>query len=289
MSVNLRKSRCFEIFLEYVLFLIFIGIFVGVSAGLLGIGGGFFMVPLQYFLLTSMGIDSNLALRISIGTSLAVITPTALSGAYNHHQNLKNILKPGILLGIFGIIGGILGALTSSHLPSHILTIILGVSLVIVAINMFIDKDSSLTNRFDNLKLSIYTASFFGTLVGFSSGLLGIGGGIILIPILVFFLDFSMRESVGISLIFIALTAFGAAATYIITGWGINPIIYSLGYVNLVNFAVIAIFSIPTAYFSAKLVYKIPEKRLKQIFAIITLYLGIKLLGLDPLSYILGF
>ncbi len=272
--------------IEYIIFLIFIGIFAGLSSGLLGVGGGFLMVPLQYFLLTSVGVDSDLALRISLGTSLAIIIPTALAGAYTHQHNLKNIVKPGVLLGIFGAIGGILGGITSSHLPADILSIVLGLFLIFIAISMLVKTDSSKT--FKKLKMSTFAGAFFGTLVGFSSGLLGVGGGIFLIPVLVFLLGYSMKKSIGISSIFISLTAIGGTISYILTGWGINTFPFSLGYISLVNLGVIAIFSIPLANLGARLVYKVPEKRLKQIFALIMAYMGIKMLGLDPISYILG-
>ena len=275
----------FNIFIEYILVLIVIGILAGFSTGLLGIGGGFFMVPLQYILLTSIGVDSDLALRISIGTSLAIIAPTALSGAYTHQHNLKNILSPGILLGIFGLIGGIIGGIVSSYLPVDILEIILGIVLILAAITMLIDTEGKSSKRF---KLSIYTAFLFGGIIGFSSGLLGIGGGIALIPILVFLLGFSMRESVGISSIFTSLTVIGGTVTYILMGLGANTLPYSLGYVNLIHFLIISFFSIPVAHFSSKLLYKMPEKRLKQIFAIVLLYLGFNLLGFDLFSFLGG-
>lgn len=320
-----------------------IGIFAGILSGLLGIGGGFLMVPLQYFLLTSMGIDPNLALRISLGTSLAIIIPTAISGAYSHQRESKGLLKIGIILGIFGMFGGILGGITSSHLPFDILGSILGFFLIFTAIFMIFSRNLSKNNninsinseKFSNnselenvtfknennnfekvnnnfqlenndfknlnddlecennqinennpnpsLKLSI----IFGTLVGFSSGLLGIGGGVFLVPILIF-LGFSLRKSIALSSIFISLTAIGGTLSYIFSGIGINTLPYSLGYISLVNFGVIIAFSVPMAYLGAKLVYKIPEKRLNQIFAVLLIYMGIKMLGLDPISYILG-
>lgn len=249
------------------------------------------MVPFQYFLLISTGMDPDLALRISLGTSLAIIIPTAFSGAYTHHRKLKNILKPGFILGIFGMFGGILGGVVSSYLPSDILSIILGIFLIFIAISMIIDMKDNMNNssKFKQLELSIHVSAFFGVLIGFFSGLLGLGGGTFLIPFLVFLLGFSMKNSIGISSVFIALTAIGGTASYILTGWGINPIPFSLGYISLINLLVIAIFSIPTAYIWAKLAYKIPEKRLKQIFAILMIYMGIKMLGFDPISYLLGF
>jgi uncharacterized membrane protein YfcA len=337
--------------IEYIFFLIIIGIFAGSLAGLLGIGGGFLMVPLQYFLLTSMGVDHDLALRISIGTSLAIIIPTAISGAYSHQCELKNILNIGIILGILGMFGGILGGITSSYLPSSILGNILGFFLIFTSIfmvlNKKISKNNSETDNEINIKKNIkkdiennsensieYTCKedskkdcennieinseinfsvinneyneidnnierdglyspklklyiLFGIIVGFLSGLLGIGGGIFLVPLLIL-LGFTLRRSIAISSVFISLTAIGGTLSYIFTGIGVNTLPYSLGYISLVNFVIIILFSIPMAYLGAKLAYKIPEKRLNQIFAILLFYMGIKMLGLDPISYILG-
>ncbi|MEA4957756.1 hypothetical protein SDC9_33949 [bioreactor metagenome] len=330
--------------MEYIILLMIIGIFAGILSGLLGIGGGFLMVPLQYFLLTSMGIDPDLALRISLGTSLAIIIPTAISGAYSHQRESKGLLKIGIILGIFGMFGGILGGITSSHLPFDILGSILGFFLIFTSIFMIFSRNLSknknninsknsekfsnnselentmlknennnyekLNNSFpienndfkklnnnlecennqineNNPNPSLKLSIIFGTLVGFSSGLLGIGGGVFLVPILIF-LGFSLRKSIALSSIFISLTAIGGTLSYIFSGFGVNNLPYSLGYINLVNFGVIITFSVPMAYLGAKLVYKIPEKRLNQIFAILLIYMGIKMLGLDPISYIFG-
>ena len=67
--------------LEYFIGLILIGVVAGFASGLLGVGGGFLIVPFQYFLLEYLGVDPSLAMMISLGTSLAIIIPTATSGA----------------------------------------------------------------------------------------------------------------------------------------------------------------------------------------------------------------
>ena len=74
--------------IEFFIGLILIGIVAGFASGLLGIGGGFLIVPLQYFLLQYIGVESNLAMLLSLGTSLAIIIPTSLSGAL--YRLLKN-------------------------------------------------------------------------------------------------------------------------------------------------------------------------------------------------------
>ena len=91
-----------------------------------------------------------------------------------------------------------------------------------------------------------------------------------------------MIEAIGISSVFISLTAIGGTVSYIISGWGVNPVPYSLGYVSLVNFAVIAMLSVPLADDGAKIAHKVPEKRLKQIFGLVVLYISLKMLGVVP-------
>ena len=66
----------------YIIILVLTGVGVGFTTGLLGVGGGFIIVPILFFLLETMGVDSTLAIRMAFATSLAVIIPTAISSAY---------------------------------------------------------------------------------------------------------------------------------------------------------------------------------------------------------------
>ena len=266
--------------IEYFIGLILIGICAGFASGLLGVGGGFLIVPLQYFLLKYIGVQPDLAMLISLGTSLAIIVPTSLSGAYRHTRTMDNIVKPGIRLGIFGIVGGAIGGFVASGLPSRVLEIIFGCLLLFVVVKNIID----INKEWDDPKIpfNLISTAIIGLLVGFSSGILGVGGGVFLIAILTTLLGFSLIEAIGTSSVFICLTAVGGFLSYMVSGWGVSTFPYSIGYVSIINFALIACFSVPMASIGAKFAHKVPQKKLKIIFSILVLYIALKMLGILP-------
>ena len=265
---------------EYFVGLILIGICAGFASGLLGVGGGFLIVPLQYFLLKYIGVEPDLAMLISLATSLAIIVPTSLSGAYRHTRNMDGILKPGIRLGIFGIVGGVIGGFVASGLPSRVLEIIFGCLLLFIAFNNIVNINKEREDA--KIPFNMISIAIIGLLVGFSSGLLGVGGGIFLIAILTSLLGFSLIEAIGTSSIFISLTAIGGFLSYIVSGWGVNTFPYSIGYVSIINFLLIAAFSVPMASLGAKFAHKVPQKKLKVVFSVLVLYVALKMLGVLP-------
>lgn len=130
------------------------------------------MVPFQFFLLKYSGVEPSLAILISFGTSLAIIIPTAISGAYKHTQVLKGIIKPGIRLGIFGILGGILGGITATYLPVKILEVVFGLLLLFIAFYNLLNIGGKSDKK--RVELNLFNIPFIGLAAGFSSGLLGL-------------------------------------------------------------------------------------------------------------------
>ncbi len=235
-------------------------------------------MPLQLFLFEYIGVETHIAMLVSLATSLAIIIPTSLSGAYRHTKTLNNIIRPGVKFGIFGIIGGIFGAFLASIIPTDILEFIFGIILIFIAIyNFFTLNEDKMESKLD---LSLFNYVWIGISIGIMSGLLGIGGGLFIILALTGLLGYSMIEAIGISSIFISLTAMGGVFSYIVSGWNVNPIAYSIGYISLVNLFFIVMFSMPLAYYGAKIAHKLPQKRLKQVFSIIILYIGFRMLGI---------
>ena len=264
-------------FTIYILILIGTGVLVGFASGLLGVGGGFIMVPVQFFLLTSMGVDPNTAIRVAFATSLAVILPTAISGALGHWRHGAVLIWPAFLLGTTGLTGGILGAVIASYSPANILSMIFGALAFFSAFWMFRARYYEIK---ENVRHSNFSYLFWGFLGGFTSGLLGIGGGIIMVPILTILLRFPIHKAIGTSTAFIIFASLGGALTYVITGLNVAYLPpYSLGYVNLVQFVALAGVSIPFTRLGVRTAHNLPDTQLRYIFAVLLIYIALKMIG----------
>ena len=94
------------------------------------------------------------------------------------------------------------------------------------------------------ISFNIINSLIIGVSIGFLSGILGVGGGIFVIVALTLLLGFSLIESMSISSVFISLTAIGGTLSYILSGLSVETLPFSLGYVSIINFIFIAMFSV---------------------------------------------
>ncbi len=261
----------------YLIVLLFTGALVGFASGLLGVGGGFIMVPIQFFLLTSIGVDPTTSIRVAFGTSLAVILPTAISGALGHKRRGAVVTKPMILMGISGLLGAILGGTIASNTPGVYLRVIFGFLVLIAGIWMLIAR---YPERISEPKEGMLNYLIIGLITGFLAGLLGVGGGVVLVPILIIIMGFNMYKAVGTSTAVIIFTSLGGIIAYTLNGvntTGLPP--YSIGYINLVQFFVLAVISVPMAQIGVKASHKLPEKQLRYIFILVMFYIALKMIG----------
>ena len=89
-----------------------------------------------------------------------------------------------------------------------------------------------------------------------------------------------MLTAVGTSTAFMIFTALGGTIAYIINGWGVAGLpAYSLGYVNLLQWALLVIPSILTAQVGVRVAHRLPAKQLKYVFIAVMIYMGLKMLG----------
>lgn len=267
-----------EIELVYVLVLLATGIVVGFACGLLGVGGGFIMVPVQIWVLTAAGIDPTIATRVAFGTSLAVVLPTALSGCHGHSCRGVVLWRPGIYMGFSGLFGAILGGTIASHAPADLLKTIFGLVVLAGALRMLLaGKIKPRTEPRSGLLQYI----IWGFGVGIVSGLSGIGGGVILVPVMIMIMGFGILQAVGTSSVAIALNSVGGIISYAVNGWGVPGLPpYSIGYINLLQFGLLAGASVITAQLGVRYAHRIPGELLRQIFTALMIIIGLDMLGI---------
>lgn len=270
------KGNAMSIMLSLVLIAAGAGVFGGILAGLLGVGGGIVIVPALYFAFGLLGISPDLAMRMAVGTSLATIIFTALSSSWGHFRrgavdmDLLRRWAPFLLLGV--LIGSGLGSVVSGRL---MMAVFAGVA-ILVATDM-IARSSRKPPEAQTLSLSLWR--ILGTVAGAISAMMGIGGGTVCVPILRL-LGYDIRKAVGTSAAIGLIIALPGSLVYAATGFGdpgLPP--YSLGYVNLVAAAVIIPLTTLFAQVGAKIAHSIPPRALQLCFAVFLMLTGLRMLA----------
>lgn len=200
--------------------------FIGGAYGtLVGIGGGILFVP---FLLLFLHASAQQA----VGTSLAVIFFNALSGSFAYLRQGKVDLRSGLIFATAILPSTLFGAWLSRYLNVTILSTIIAFLLMGSSLFMFFspsreriqetmgkkriikDRDGNIFTYSPRIGLGI----LFSFLIGITYGLLGVGGGIILMPLMIFVLGFPPHIATATSHFILAISAFFGAGSHMIQG-----------------------------------------------------------------------
>lgn len=239
------------------------GVFGGILAGLLGVGGGIVIVPALYFALSLTGSNPALMMQVAVGTSLATIVFTALSSSWGHYKRgaldmaLLKRWAPAILVGV--IIGGLLGGVVSGY----ILVAVFATVAALVALDMIFRKpDNSRPPRSFSPRVWAATGVFAGAI----SAMMGIGGGTVCVPVLNF-LGYDIRRAVGTSAAIGFVIGLPGALIYAGTGLGQSGLPpFSIGYVNLVAAALIIPLTTSFAHVGVRIAHTISQRALRLAF-----------------------
>lgn len=265
-------------FIFYIIILLITGLAVGFASGLLGVGGGFIMVPVQFWLLCSLGVDPTIAIRVAFGTSLAVIIPTAISGTIVHQRKSVVLLKPAMFLGVTGFIGAFLGGFVATHTPGDILKFAFGLMILVAALRMLMEKNTQIKK--EPIDSALYYV-LWGLVVGIVSGVFGVGGGVIMVPLMVIVMNFDIHKAIGTSMAVMIFTSIGGMLSYMVHGLNIVGLPqYSIGYINILQMAVLGFTSIPMAQVGATTLHKLPAREIKCIFIILMVFIALRMMGI---------
>lgn len=263
--------------IAHIITLLATGIGAGFASGLLGVGGGFIMTPVQYMIFTGMGIPAEIAIKLAFGTSLLVILPTAASGAWRHSRKGAVWWRAAIVMGSCGLLAAFGGATLAAHLPGTGLKIAFGAAALAAGIRMLTARLPQIEEK---PRDNPWLWAAWAIPVGLVTGTLGIGGGILMVPVMVLALRFKMHNAIATSLATMILTSTGGVIGYIINGLGVpNLPAYSIGYVNLPAWFLLAVTSVGMTQVGAITAHKLPAKQLSYIFVALMFYMGLKMLG----------
>lgn len=241
------------------------GLVSGLLAGLLGVGGGIVIVPLLFNVFPLFGIPESIQMKVAVATSLATIIPTSIQSARKHHA--KGAMDVGLLRSIWpSMLAGVaLGTALAVHVRGEGLTAVFALVALLVALNMgFTGVDFKITERVPEGPPRMA----MGIGIGAVSAMMGIGGGTLGVPILSM-CGHAIRSAVATASAFGLIISIPATIGFIWGGIG-DPRLppWSVGYVNLVGFALIAPSSILATPLGVKLAHSIPPLWLKRAFAV---------------------
>jgi len=240
------------------------GLFSGVLAGLLGVGGGLVIVPALFNILPIFGVQDGVLMKLAVATSLATIIPTSFISARKHFARgtmdmaLLRSLAPGIFLG------AVLGTMLVVVLKGAVLSGVFAAIVLMAAVNMGFARLEW------QLRQGVPTGMARGGIgagIGAVSAVMGIGGGMLGVPVLSL-CGTDIRSAVSTASAFGLIIAVPATIGLVLAGLGVEgrpP--YSLGWVNLIGFGLIVPASIFATPWGVAMAHSISPLLLKRIFA----------------------
>ncbi len=244
--------------------LIAAGIVAGFLAGLLGIGGGGVLVPVLYEIFRILDVDPAIRMHLTLGTTLAIIAPTALRSFAGHRAKGAVDMKVLVRMGPWIVAGVAAGILIAKFSSGTTLKWVWATAASLFALKMALGRqDWRLGDHLPGRPWLEIVSSAIGCL----STLMSIGGATFVVPFLTLY-GRSILRAVATASGVGPMIAIPGALGYMWAGWGAENLPpFSLGYVSLISAAIIIPASVFAAPFGVRVAHNIPRRRLELAFA----------------------
>jgi uncharacterized membrane protein YfcA len=265
----IRKSTMAELLLYLAL-----GLAGGFLAGLLGIGGGFVVVPGLLAVFVAHHLPESMAMPLAVGTSLATILFTSVSSVRAHHARaavdwrVLRRMAPGVAVGAG------LGATLAGHVPSEGLKTVFAIYAAVVATQMLLGRNAGGKRALPGS----FGLSSAGGVIGGLSAMVGVGGATLSVPYLLW-CRVPMRTAIGTASAMGFPIAMAGAAVYVLSGLKMNELPpLSVGFVYLPALAGVVVSSIVTAPLGAQVSHQLPVIALRRAFAVVLYVVAARML-----------
>lgn len=246
--------------LWFVVKTIVVGFFSGYLSGQLGVGGGALTTPaIRIFLLYPAAI--------AVGTPLAVIIPTAITGGVRYARSGLVDWQLARRVSTSGMVGVLSGAYATKFVSAHLIMIITAVVLLGLGVRMAVrGREEREKGAVSGREIGTIGTYALGLLAGLFSGFLGLGGGVVMVPAFVGPLGRNIKCAFGTSLVVMSVFAIPGSIVH-----------YSLGHVDVRLALLLIVGVIPGAWVGSRIAIRAPDVVLRLAFASFLAILAIAL------------
>ena len=242
------------------------GVVTGLLAGLFGVGGGAVIVPVLFEVFRILGVPELVRMQLCIGTSMAIIVPTALRSYWAHRA--KGLVIPEVLRSwaLPAVVGVAVGSFAAALAPAGVFKLAFVLIAGIIAAKLLVGHEEwvlahDMPGRF--------AMSGWGSLIGLASSLMGISGGSLGTIVLTLYgkpIHNAVATSAGLG---VPITIAGTLG-YVIAGLSHQALLppLSVGFVSVIGVVMVAPISSWIAPFGARLAHALSRRRLEVGFGL---------------------
>lgn len=231
-----------------------IGFISGLLSGTFGIGGGILSTP-------AIRLVLGYSAGIAVGTPLLLSVPSALIGVYNYNKNQLiawDLIAP---ISVFGVVGVIIGAGLTSFVDPRYVLLVTALIIFIVSLKFLRPGNDDISEKLPRGRVGPYSIGF---LAGLYSGFLGLGGGIVMVPLINIWLRKDIKTAFGTSLVLIIVLSVPGSIVH-----------YFLDHIDLMLALVLSIGAIPGAYLGSYMVPRIKTSKLELAFGLLLISVAV--------------
>ena len=230
------------------------GILTGFISGFFGVGGGMILVP--------MLLVSGFIMKEAVAISIMQMVFSSIYGSFLNSKKAKGVLKDGIIIGIGGFVGGLQSGYIVTNVSNETLQYLFILILFYSIIKIFITPAEHECDQKSKSKITLFIIGFFTGLVAMS---IGVGGSVILTPILIGFLKYDLKAATALGLFFVMFSSVAGFTSLSLSG----HMLYTQG-------AVVGLASLIGVYFGILLKHKVHSNSYKKYILVLnTLILAI--------------